>query len=475
MPATVLIVDDESSIVFSLEEALSDANYRVITAATGEKALREAKDSSPDIVLLDMKLPDIDGLKVLKQIKSINPDIPVIMMSAYADVPTAIQATKHGALNFIEKPLNIEKIKIDIQNSIELEQYKGIEQFRFRQKLANPLDQDSPLDQILGNSIPIKTLKDTIKKIVESKATTVLIQGESGTGKELVARAIHYASNRCNKPFVDINCTSIADTLLESELFGHVKGAYTDAKNERKGLFELSDGGTLFLDEIGDMKMSMQAKLLRVLQERCFTRVGGSKKIYVDVRIVAATNKDLENDVQEGLFREDLYYRLNVVPIYCPPLRERGEDIIVLAKFFMDHFNRDFNKNVSRIHPQAEQILLSYHWPGNVRELKNVIERAILLHSEDVLLPEHLDISRKTNFENIRNGEQKPAENTEITQQENNVVTDIDEITLDEMEKMVIQRSLSKFNWNKNLVAKKLGINRTTLYTKIKKYNLEQE
>jgi len=475
MPATVLIVDDESSIVFSLGEALSDANYRVITAATGEKAVREAKESSPDIVLLDMKLPDIDGLKVLKQIKEINPDLPVIMMSAYADVPTAIQATKNGALNFIEKPLNLEKIKIDIQNAIELEQYKGIEQFRFRQKLSNPLDQESPLDQILGNSKPIVRLKETIKKIVESKATTILVQGESGTGKELVARAIHYASNRCNKPFVDINCTSIADTLLESELFGHVKGAYTDAKTERKGLFELSDGGTLFLDEIGDMKTSMQSKLLRVLQERCFTRVGGSKKIYVDVRIVAATNKDLEKDVKDGLFREDLYYRLNVVPVYCPPLRERGADILILANYFIDHFNRDFNKNVNEIHPHAQQILLSYHWPGNVRELKNVIERAILLHSEDILLPEHLDISRKTVIENIKAGATETARIEDAEGPTGSITIDSDEITLDDMEKMVIQRSLSKFNWNKNLVAKKLGINRTTLYTKIKKYNLEQE
>ena len=458
MASTVLIVDDESSILFSLSEAMADAGYRVITCATGEEALREAKESSPNVVLLDMKLPDIDGLKVLKQIKTIDINMPVIMMSAYVDIPTAVKATKMGAHSFVEKPLNIEKIKMDIQNTIEnydvkkeLEQLKEIE--RFRQKSNNPLE------QILGNSPAVKKLKSTLRKIVESRATTVLIQGESGSGKELVARAIHYASKRKDRPFIDINCTSIPDELLESELFGHEKGAFTDAKKEKKGLFELSNGGTLFLDEIGDMKTAMQAKLLRVLQEKNFTRVGGTKKIFVDVRIVAATNKDLEKAISNGEFREDLYYRLNVVRVESPPLRNRDKDILLLAGHFIDQFNLDFNKSVTKIHPMAETILTSYHWPGNIRELKNVLERAILLESEDILMPEDLSIQSSAS--------NKPSPASELS-------TLNEDLTLEEMEKWLIEKTLQRLAWNKNLVAKKLGINRTTLYTKIKKYNLER-
>lgn len=458
MASTVLIVDDESSILFSLSEAMADAGYKSITCVTGEEALREVKESLPNVVLLDMKLPDIDGLKVLKKIKTIDPNLPVIMMSAYVDISTAVKAIKMGAHTFVEKPLNIEKIKMDIKNTIEnydvkkeLEQFQEVE--RFRQKVNNPLE------QIMGDSPVIKKLKSTILKIVESKATTVLIQGESGTGKELVARAIHYASNRRLKPFIDINCTSIPDELLESELFGHEKGAFTDAKKEKKGLFELSNGGTLFLDEIGDMKTAMQAKLLRVLQEKNFTRVGGTKKIYVDVRIVAATNKDLEKAITNGQFREDLYYRLNVVRVECPPLRDRGKDILLLAKFFINQFNLDFNKSVTKIDPLAENLLVSYNWKGNVRELKNVLERAILLESEDILMPEDLSINSVI--------ERLPSP-------VNQLVAVNEDLTLEEMEKWLIEKTLQRLLWNKNLVAKKLGINRTTLYTKIKKYNLER-
>lgn len=460
MPETVLIVDDESTICFSLKEAMTDAGYKVTTVSTGEDAVREVNHLSPNIVLLDMKLPDIDGLKVLKKIKKIDANIPVIMMSAYGDISVAVEATRSGAKNFIEKPLNIEKIKIDIKTILEnvdvrkeLKNVKNeLENFREIEK------RHKSLDEILGDSKPVNKMKSIIKKIVESKATTVLIQGESGVGKELVARAIHYASSRASKPFVDINCTSIPDELLESELFGHEKGAFTDAKKEKKGLFELSDGGTLFLDEIGDMKMAMQAKLLRVLQEKNFKRVGGTKKIHVDVRIVAATNKNLQEDIEQGLFREDLFYRLNVIPIQCPPLRDRGNDIILLAKYFVGQFNREFDKKVTKIDPAAESALIAYHWPGNVRELKNIIERAILLEADDVLLPEHLNL----NFDDGSDTSFKRNEELK------------EETTLEEMENWLIDKTLVKFNWNKNLVAKKLGINRTTLYTKIKKYNLER-
>lgn len=458
MPATILIVDDESSILFSLSEAMEDAGYRVITATTGEEAVREVKESSPSVVLLDLKLPDIDGLSVLEQIKSFNESIPVIMMSAYADIETAVQATKTGAHTFIEKPIIIEKMKMDVRNTLENQDVKKeLEQYKELERLRQP--KEDPFDAIIGVSEAIQKLKSTIRKIVESKATTVLVRGESGTGKELVARAIHYASSRHDKPFVDINCTSIPDELLESELFGHEKGAFTDAKKEKKGLFELADGGTLFLDEIGDMKMSMQAKLLRVLQEKNFKRVGGTRKIHVDVRIVAATNKDLLKSIQEGQFREDLYYRLNVVLVECPPLRERGSDILQLGWHFIKQFNSDFNKNIQKIDSLAEQLLLSYSWPGNVRELKNILERAILLESEDVLMPEDLSICSDRILDSV------PSP----VRLENH-----DEMTLDDMEKWLIERTLSKLSWNKNLVAKKLGINRTTLYTKIKKYNLDK-
>ncbi len=460
MPETVLIVDDESTICFSLKEAMTDAGYKVTTVSTGEDAVREVNHLSPNIVLLDMKLPDIDGLKVLKKIKKIDASIPVIMMSAYGDISIAVEATRSGAKNFIEKPLNIEKIKIDIKTILEnVDVRKELRNVKNELENFKEIDRrHKSLDEILGNSKPVDKMKSIIKKIVESKATTVLIQGESGVGKELVARAIHYASGRAAKPFVDINCTSIPDELLESELFGHEKGAFTDAKKEKKGLFELSDGGTLFLDEIGDMKMSMQAKLLRVLQEKNFKRVGGTKKIHVDVRIVAATNKNLQEDIEQGLFREDLFYRLNVIPIQCPPLRDRGNDILLLAKHFVEQFNCEFDKKVTKIDPTAESALIAYHWPGNVRELKNIIERAMLLEADDVLLSEHLNL----NFEDGSDASFKRDEELK------------EETTLEEMENWLIDKTLVKFNWNKNLVAKKLGINRTTLYTKIKKYNLER-
>jgi transcriptional regulator with PAS, ATPase and Fis domain len=311
-------------------------------------------------------------------------------------------------------------------------------------------------DFIVGGSAQMRKVCEYVRRVARSNSSTVLIQGESGTGKELIARAIHYWSFRHDKMFVDFNCTAVPETLVESELFGFEKGAFTDAKQQKKGLFELADKGTLFLDEIGDMSYKLQAKLLRALQERSFMRVGGVSKVNVDIRIVASTNRDLNHAMAEGRFREDLYYRLHVVPITLPPLRDRGGDVVLLAKHFIDRFNREFKKNVYKISPEAEQLIVEYHWPGNVRELRNTIERAILLECDDVLLPEHLLFAEAESAPG-------PVEPT---------IPDGTDLTLEEVEKQYIRRVVEAVGWNKNRAAKSLGIDRTTLYTKIRKYGL---
>jgi two-component system, NtrC family, response regulator AtoC len=379
MSQKILVIDDEKLIRWTLEQHLAKEGYDVVSADSAEKGLAIINEEAPDLILLDNRLPEMTGLELLETLNVQERGLMVIMITAYGLVETAVKAMKLGAYDYISKPFNLEEITFVIRKALEA----GSLRSRVKQLQGR-------IDTIIGETEQMARVKGLILRIAKSDATTVLIQGESGTGKELVAKAIHYGSARADKPFMAINCAALPVNLLETELMGHEKGAFTDAKTAKKGLFELADTGTLFLDEIGDMDLSMQAKLLRVLEEKNFRRVGGVKDIKVDVRVISATNQDLATAMNEGKFRRDLFYRLQVVPINLPPLRDRGRDVLFLAKHFMEHFNRECHKSVQGLSKETEQILLSYNWPGNVRELKNVIERAMIFEVEKEVLPEHL-------------------------------------------------------------------------------------
>ena len=381
----ILVVDDEHLIRWSLEQNLKKQGYEVLTAGSGEDALRLLREEMPDLILLDIQLPGINGMEVLEKIKEMDEEVIVIMVTALGVLETAVKAMRLGAYDYLNKPFNLDELAIVIKKALETGELK-----REVAHLRSEQTRKYGISNIIGESRHMKNVLSMVEKIARSDASTVLIQGESGTGKELIAKAIHYESSRADKPFMAINCAAVPETLLESELMGHEKGAFTDARNQKKGLFEMADGGTVFLDEIGDMEPGMQAKLLRVLEERSFRRVGGTKDIQVDVRIVSATNQDLIKGMEAKTFRSDLYYRIQVIPIFLPPLRERKEDILPLANHFIAHFNREFGKGVKGISKMAEKFILEYNWPGNIRELKNIIERAIILENEDTLLLEHL-------------------------------------------------------------------------------------
>jgi two-component system response regulator AtoC len=383
MAQKILVIDDEKLIRWTLEQHLVKEGYEVSTVESAERGLEIINEDTPDLILLDNRLPEMSGLELLEKLNIHDRGLMVIMITAYGMVETAVKAMKHGAYDYISKPFNLDEITFVIKKALEAGSLRS-QVKQLRQEFSGMVD------TIIGECDEMTQLKNLILKISKSDATTVLIQGESGTGKELVAKALHYASARADQPFMAINCAALPVTLLESEMMGHEKGAFTDAKTSKKGLFELADGGTVFLDEIGDMNMSMQAKLLRMLEEKTFKRVGGVKDIKVDVRVVSATNQELVKAMNEGMFRKDLYYRLQVVPIFLPPLRERGRDILLLANHFIEYFNRECHKNVRGISKEAEKILLSHYWPGNVRELKNVIERAMILDIDNEVLPEHL-------------------------------------------------------------------------------------
>ncbi|MEJ2197130.1 MAG: sigma-54 dependent transcriptional regulator [Desulfuromonadales bacterium] len=381
----ILVVDDEHLIRWSLEQSLLKQGYDVSTAASGEEAIKQIQEETPELVLLDIQLPGMDGLEVLQKVKEIDSEIIVVMVTALGVLETAVKAMRLGAHDYINKPFNLDELSIIVKKALETRQLrKEVAHLRSAQ------ESKFGIDNIIGDSRHMKQVLDMVRKVAKSDASTVLIQGESGTGKELIARAIHMESARKDKPFMAINCAAVPETLLESELMGHEKGAFTDAKMQKRGLFEMTDGGTIFLDEIGDMEMGMQAKLLRILEERTFRRVGGTKEIPVDVRIVSATNQELLKKIEEKTFRNDLYYRLQVIPIYLPPLRERREDIMPLVDFFIQYYNKEFGKTVAGVSKMARKFLEEYEWPGNVRELRNIIERAIILENEETLMLEHL-------------------------------------------------------------------------------------
>jgi two-component system response regulator AtoC len=453
----ILIIDDEAFITKSLGRHLDKEGCEVFTAESGEEGVEVFKSDSPDIVLLDLNMPGMGGIDTLKELRKLNNDTIVIIITAHGDIETAVSAIKLGAYDFVEKPFELDRITVVINKAIETAHLKREVNYLREEKYDT-----YSFHNIIGESDGMKECINLAKKVAGSDANTILIQGESGTGKSLMARAIHYNSPRSSEPFVEITCTAIPEALIESELFGHERGAFTDAKAAKKGLFEFASGGTIYLDEIGDIKMSTQAKLLRALEEKTFKRVGGLKDIKVNVRIIATTNrKDLENAVREGLFRADLYYRLKVLPIYILPLRERKDDIIPLAMHHIEKFNKEFKKNIKAISPEAQQLLLNYSWHGNARELRNVIERIFILENTDVIQAEHLspEVLNYTTDTSPDNGSfDLPNKG----------------LSLKDVERDFISQALDKVEGNQTKAAKLLGISRDALRYKMQKFGLFQ-
>jgi len=376
---TILVVDDEQLIRWSLADRLKTEGYNVVEAATAAEALAKSGDGV-DLVLLDYRLPDGDGLSVLKKIKERTPDTLVILLTAYSNIDTAVEAMKQGAYHYANKPFNLDEIALLVEKALETTRLRR-EVRTLRASQAQPYS----FDRIIGESPALLVVKALLRKVASSPASTVLLTGESGTGKDLAAKVIHYNSSRASKPFMNITCSALPESLLESELFGHERGAFTGADRQKRGLFEMAEGGTVFLDEIGEMVPALQAKLLRFLEERTFKRVGGVSDVRVDVRVISATNRNLQEEVRQGKFREDLFYRLNVLPIALPPLRDRADDIARLVTFYIDAYNIEFKKRIRGVTPEAMQQLQRYPWPGNVRELRNAVERAMLLAEGDTL------------------------------------------------------------------------------------------
>ena len=455
----ILIIDDEKLLRWSLNQNLSKEGYSIIEAETGTDGLKKYGEESPDITLLDIHLPDISGINVLEQIRARNPMATIIMITAYGDIQTAVKTIKLGAYDFVEKPFNMEKLNILLKKAAETVSLRN-EVRQFKDNLTSKFGFDS----IIGQSEEMIKVFDFIKKISKSDSTTVLLQGESGTGKDLVAKVIHYQSTRTDRPFMEINCTALPETLIESELFGYEKGAFTDAKTMKKGLFELAHEGTIFLDEIGDMKLSTQAKLLKVLENKAFKRIGGLKDIEVNIRIIAASNKNLEKEVRKGDFREDLYYRLKVIPLFLPALRDKSSDIPLLSKFFIDEFNMEFKKSVKGLSKETEMCFMQYHWPGNVRELKNVIERAMILESEEYILNDHLP------------GELTcPSRMTEENAKDMSINIPPGGLDIEEVEKQLIKQALEITKGNQTRAAKMLNLTRDALRYRMQKFDLMPE
>lgn len=452
----ILVIDDEELIRWSFEKEMEKEGYKVITSKSGEEGLEFFQRECPDLVILDVKLPGMNGLDVLKEIKNLDPNIPVIMITAYADVKTAVNAMKMNAADYISKPFDFEEVKVVVEKSLENSKIKR-EYLKVKEKERSHYH----FSKIVTQSPQMMALLDTAKKVAESEATTVLIEGESGTGKELFARAIHHSSRRSDYPFMEINCAAIPETLLESELFGFEKGAFTDARISRKGLFELADGGTILLDEVSEMSLSSQAKLLRVLETKTFKRLGGSVDITADVRVIATTNKNLREEVKKGKFREDLFYRLNVIELRIPPLRERKDDIPLLVNYFIEEFRKEFKKPQVLITDEAMKILREYSWPGNVRELKNVIERVMILKSDSLITEKDLNF---LNLAKSKEGEESKKEFFRLPKEG---------IPLEDIEKMVILQALEMTGGNRTKAAKLLSISRDTLKYRMRKYNIE--
>ncbi len=450
MPAKILVIDDEDSMCNFMEIMLAKEGYAVDTVNSGSEGLGLLREKNYDLVIADLNMPEMTGIDVLKQVRSFKQDQDLIVMTAYASVDTAIEAMKHGAVDYITKPFKVDEIKLVIEKSISRKKL-----IRENDTLKKQLQGDNSFDKFIGTSDVVVELKKIAGRVAATDST-VLIRGESGTGKDLIAKAIHHHSPRAGGPFVTINCAALPESLLESELFGHKKGSFTGAIKDKDGLFKVADGGTFFLDEVGNTSVAIQVKLLRVLEEKRIIPVGDTKPIDVDVRLIAATNSDLEADVKNGRFRADLFYRLNVIPISIPPLRERKDDIGLLAKYFIDGFCAKVGIAPKELSPEAMAILTNYHWPGNVRELENTIERAVLLNRSASLevadLPEKL--SRPESVAAVTDAE--PANPT-----------------LESIEKAYIHYVMSQTGGKKTAAARILGIDTSTLYRKLDRYNMK--
>ncbi len=453
MSQTILIVDDEPALRFALVETLEKEGHYIIEAGDGVEGLRMIQEEAPDLVFLDIRMPGLTGMEVLEKARAAGFDGQAVFLTAYGEVEDAVNAMKLEAFDFLTKPPKLEKIRIMARNALEAGRLK-----RANEILRERRDHDDPFSDFIGESPSMKELFGKIEKIGHSQATTVLIQGESGAGKELVARAIHDASDHATGPVVEINCGAIPETLLESELFGYEKGAFTDAKARKKGLIEAAAGGTLFLDEIGEMGLQLQTRLLRVLENRTFRRVGGLEDLKVKARIVAATNKDLKQLSLEGGFRQDLYYRLGVIILEIPPLRERPEDLILLSNFFIERFNRELGRNVQPLKDEVLNVLKAYAWPGNIRELKNMFERILLLESGDVIKVKQLP-------REVREGDPLEGEDYGAFRPE----------PVSTVELRHIERTLEYTDGNKSRAATLLGISRQTLREKLKQKTLATE
>ena len=451
MQRTILIVDDEKSICQSLGSILTDEGYEVLTAASGEEALKIIKEELPSLVILDIWLPGIDGIETLKMIKSQYPQIRVLMISGHGTIETAVKATKLGAFDFFEKPLSMEKVILIVNHVFELINLEE-ENKLLKQKISQDYE-------LTGNSAPILELKEMISIVAPTNAW-ILIMGENGTGKELVARSIHKLSKRAYKPFVEVNCAAIPEDLIESELFGHEKGSFTGATEKKRGKFDLAHEGTIFLDEVADMSLKAQAKILRILQEKKFERVGGNTFIPTDVRVLAATNKDLELEMEAGRFRQDLYYRLNVIPLRVPPLRERKEDIPVLTNWFLREFSLKECEEGKTIADDALTKLIEHDWPGNVRELKNFIERLVIMVPQDVITANDIPLLTEENHE-------IPEAALPLFASDSFRTAKID------FEKEYIIKKLKEFDGNISKTAEAIGLERSNLHRKIKRYGLD--
>jgi DNA-binding NtrC family response regulator len=443
---SVLVIDDEKNIRELLSKILVQQQIEVYTAGTGQEGLVAADELDPDVVLVDLRLPDTDGMQVLRSVKTRHPGTAVIMITGFGQVESAVEAMKSGATDYIEKPfVPLDRLRFAVSRA--LEQVKALREI---QRLHQLQEEKYSADQLIGESEATLRLREVISQLARSEAHTILIQGESGTGKELVAKGLHYESPRREFPFMEVNCAAITESLFESELFGHEKGAFTDAKAVKKGLMELADRGTLFLDEVSELSTGSQAKILRCLQERAFKRVGGTRDIRVDVRVIAATNRPLELLAKEGKFREDLFYRLHAIPLTIPPLRERKDDILPLARHFLLESNMMFHKAIKGLAAETERLLLAYPWPGNVRELKNLVERLVILGSSELIEAQHLPPPLAT-----------PADGFPLSQAAQEMRS------LAEIERTYIAQVMERVGGNKKKAAEILGISRQTLRKKL--------
>jgi two-component system response regulator AtoC len=454
-PQRILVVDDERLVRWSLCQRLKADGYEVAEAGSLAEAVAEFKNA--DAAILDFRLPDGDGISLLKMLRQADPDLPVVMLTADKDVETIVEAIKAGASDYVTKPFEVDDVELRLSRALE-----GTRSRREFRRLKEQVSRPFTFGSIIGESEPMQRVKALARKVAESPSSTVLITGESGTGKDLIAKVVHYGSERAEGPFLNITCSALPETLLESELFGHERGAFTDARQQKRGLFEQGDDGTVFLDEVAETVPTFQAKLLRFLEERTFRRLGGTTDIKVNVRVIAATNQDLEKTVRDGKFREDLYYRLNVMRIEMPPLRDRGRDIILLAEHYIRTFSTEFRRPVRRLTKAAEQALLDYSWPGNVRELRNLMERAVLLAESEAL--------DAKDFETMHAVRSSPS-----AAPDGSITLPADGLNIEDVERRLVTLALERTRGNQTRAAALLGLHRDQIRYRIEKFGLKAD